>query len=248
MIKHLIIFLLCYTVPNYGKSISWSINNLPSLRLTDQTGVVESNNAIMVDPNATINRIRIEDIVLEEEYSFTNIFVTFQKQNFSSYVRVKIYDTFTDTEVFSFDFVEQDIYRLTNDQIALNRVYLVLELYGEDIELRSAGMGMVKRGIIQAEDLILNTTTLRVSQENLEITASLKESAKVSLLIYNRNGDICKSLILNKVLNRGTYTFYMDLQELLFDYLEDKRYYVWLRAENLRSSPVELIKSFYIIP
>ncbi|MGL5956083.1 MAG: hypothetical protein ACRC0X_05705 [Brevinema sp.] len=246
MIKYFIIFLLSCLAPVYGKTISWSINNSPSLMIVDKTGVIISNNAIMTDTNNITNRIRIEDIALDISYSFTNVFVRFQKQRISSFVRLKIFDTLTDTEVFSFDFVEQDIYRFTNDQIALNRVYLVLELYGEDIELRSAGMGTVQRDIIT--DLILNTSTLKASQENLEIIASLKESAKISLLIYDRKGNICKTLVLNQILNRGIYTFYMDPQEMSFDYLEDKRYYVWLRAENLRSTTVEFVKSFYIIP
>lgn len=231
---------------SYAQIVSWSVNNTPSLVLTDKVGVVTSNSAIMAAPNQQTNRIRIEDIVLLEEHSFTELFIRFEKKKFSSFVKINIYDAFTDTIVFSHDFDEQDILTFTNDQMPFTRVYIVAELHGNDIELRSIGMGMQAKKII--DDVVINKENIVASQDTLQVSITLNEAANVNLLLYDRKGNVCKKFLINKVLNTGTYQFVFDPQEVIFDYLGDKRYYVWLQATNLRSKPVEIIKTIKIVP
>lgn len=242
------VFLFSFLLisPSHSQVISWSVNNIPSLLLTDKIGVVFSNDAIMSIPSQPTNQIRIEDIILQKEHSFSKVFVRFKKQKIPSFVKIKIYDAFTDNMVYTHDFYEQDILNFTNEQLTFTRIYIVVELHGSDIELRSVGMGMEQKSII--DDIVLNKESFDVSTDNVHISFTLHEAAIINLLIYNRRGDVCKNFLVNKTLNPGTYHFSLDPSEFSFDYLGDKRYYVWLKATNLRSQPVELIKTIYIIP
>ncbi len=232
--------------PIHAEVLSWSINDEPSLRLTDMVGVKHSNNAIMVDSAYSTNSIRVEHIELLDGHGFERMFVRFQKKKFPSFIRVKIFDLFTDTELCRVDFHEQDFFDLSSKQHIVGSVYLVVELYGEDIELRNIGMEMIARDII--EELIINSDTIHATKDFLEISITLQEDANVSLLIYSRSGDVCKTFFINKILARGDYQFFLDPRELSFDYAGDKRYYVWLQAENLRSKPVEFVKKFNVVP
>ncbi len=233
-------------VPIHAEVLSWSINDEPSLKLTDMIGVVYSNNAIMSDSAYSTNLIRIEYIELLDGHHFGRMFVRFQKRKFPSFLRVKIFDLFTDTELCRADFHEQDFFDLSSRQHIVGSVYLVVELHGDDIELRRVGIEMIPRNII--EELFINSDTIHASSDFLEISTTLQEDAIVTLLIYNREGDVCKSFFINHVLSEGSYQFYLDPQDLSYDYAGDKRYYVWLYSENLRSKPVEFVKKFNIIP
>ncbi len=242
MIKLLILILMSSAA--HARTLSWSINNTPSLMLTDRAGVINSNNAVMADSSSPLNQIRIEDIALPQEYCFTEMFTGFEKKRYTSFVRVKILDSFTEQELASFDMPEQAIIKLSD--IPSSRIYMLVELHGDDIELRTAGVTMEKFDILNG--ITLNKDTIIASKDNLLISFTLNESAKLDLILYNRHGDICESFLAGKILDKGTYRFSMNPDKLSFDYLGDKRYYVWLRAENLRSKPVELIKPILIIP
>lgn len=248
LIFFLFISFFLFDTKNYSKVISWSFSNTPSLLLTDKIGVVESNMSFVADTNNTTNRIRIEDIVLDQEYRFVSLFTRFNKTHFSSFVKIKIYDVFTDNQLLEFDFYEPEIKSIGSMQIDTERVYLVAELNGNDIELRSVGMEMVKQDIITENNFTLSCNLLDAKKDNLEIRVVFTEAVEVTLLIYNKNGDICKEILMKKILDPGAYVFAMDPQELSFDYLSDKTYYVWLKAENLLSKPVEFIKNFQVIP
>ena len=235
-------------VKSYSKVLSWSFSKTPSLWLTDKQGVLESNMALVADTNSITNRIRIEDIVLDEEFQFSTLFTRFQKKHFSSFVKVKVYDALTDNQVLELDFYEQEVQSTSAIPTSIARVYLVVEFYGADIELRSVGMELLKQNNIAESEFMLNNTLLHAQKDNLEITTTFKEAVKVTLFVYNRQGNICKEILTKKVLDPGTYTFAVDPLDLSFEYLSDKRYYVWLKAENNQSKPVELIKTFQVIP
>ena len=235
-------------IKSYSKVVSWSFSKTPSLLLTDKQGVIESHSALIMDTNSTTNKIRIEDVVLDEEFQFSTVFTRFQKKRFSSFVKVKVFDVFTDTQLLELDFYEQEVRSIINTPINKERVYLVVELYGNDIELRSVGMEMIKQNSITDDNFILSSALLNAQKDNLEITTIFKEAVEVTLFVYNRQGDICKEILINKTLDPGTYKFTLDPLELSFDYLSDKTYYVWLKAENYQSKPVEFVKTFQVIP
>ena len=235
-------------VKTYSRVLSWSVSKSPSLWLTDQQGVIESNMALVADTNSITNRIRIEDIVLDEEFQFSTVFTRFQKKHFSSFVKVKVFDVLTDNKILELDFYEQEVQSASDIPSNIARVYLVVEFYGADIELRSVGMELLKQNNITENNFVLNSTLLDAQKDNLEITTIFKEATKVSLFVYNRQGDICKEILIKKVLNPGTYTFAVDPLDFTFEYLADKTYYVWLKVENNQSKPVELVKTFQVIP
>ena len=247
----IIIFLLVCSffidVKSYSKVVSWSFSKTPSLWLTDKQGVQESNMSLVMDTNSTTNRIRIEDIILDEESQFSTLFTRFQKKHFSSFVRVKVYDVLTDTQLLELDFYEQEVQSVSSIPVNIGRVYLVVEFYGADIELRSVGMEMIVQNNITENNFMLNSTLLNAQKDNLEITTTFKEAVEVTMFVYNRQGDICKEILIKKVLDPGTYTFAVDPLDLSFEYLADKIYYVWLRAENFQSKPVEFVKAFQVI-
>ena len=248
----IIIFLLVLNLfidtKSYSKVVSWSFSKPYSLLLTDKQGVTESNMSFIMDTNSTTNRIKIEDIVLDKESQFSTLFTRFQKKRFSSFVKVKVYDVFTDTKLLELDFYEQEVKSIIDVPINRERVYLVIELYGTDIELRSVGMEMIKQSCIEDDEFKLNSTLLNAQTDNLEITTTFKDAVEVTLFVYNKQGDICKEILIKKVLDPGTYKFALDPQDLAFDYFSDKTYYVWLKAENYQSDPVELVKTFQVIP
>ena len=244
----LLVLNLFIDVKIYSKVVSWSFSKPYSLLLTDTQGVMESNMSFIMDTNNTTNRIKIEDIVLDNEFQFSTLFTRFQKKRFSSFIKVKVYDVFTDNKLLELDFYEQEVKSIRNTQINKERVYLVIELYGNDIELRSVGMEMIKQSCIEEDEFKLNSTLLNAQTDNLEITTVFKEAVKVTMFVYNRQGDICKEILIKKVLDPGTYKFALDPKELSFDYFSDKTYYVWLKAENHQSNPVELVKTFQVIP
>ncbi len=248
IIIFLFVLSLFINVKSYSRVVSWSFAKTPSLWLTDKQGVIESNMALVADTNSTTNRIRVEDIILDKEFQFSTLFTRFQKKHFSSFVRVKVYDALTDNQILELDFYEQEVQSASTIPANIARVYLVVEFYGADIELRSVGMELIAQNNITEADFILNNTLLNAQKDNLEITTIFKEAVEVTLFVYNKQGDICKELLIKKILDPGTYTFALDPQELSFDYLSDKTYYVWLKAENLQSNPVELVKTFQVIP
>ncbi len=239
-------FLLLSAVNTHSKVLSWSFDNLPSLMLTDRAGVINSNNAVMSSGSAGIHQIRIEDIVLDSECSFADMFARFDKYRYTSFVRVKILDTFTDEELGSYDMFEQGSVDIS--EISASMIYMVVELHGEDIELRSAGVQMIEQRILSPNQLTINKDIIVANKDNLMVTVALNEAAKINLILYDRDGNISKDFASNKTLDKGTYRFYLDPSKLSFDYMGDKRYYVWLKADNLRSQPVEIIKKLLILP
>ena len=244
----LLVCSLFIDVNSYGKVVSWSFSKTPSLLLTDKQGVIESNMAFVMDTNSITNRIKIEDIVLDKEFQFSTVFTRFHKKRFSSFVKVKVYDVFTDNKLFELDFHEQEVKSINSTSFNKERVYLVIELHGSDIELRSVGMEMIEQTCMVENNFMLNSTLLHAQKDNLEITTIFKEAVEVTMFVYNRQGDICKEILMKKVLDPGTYTFALDPQELSFDYLSDKTYYVWLKAKNNKSDPIEFVKTFQVIP
>lgn len=239
---------LVLPIINYSQVLSWSFNHQPSLVLTDQEGLIVSNNALMVDPNTETNYIRIEDMVLTSEKIFEKAFVRFKKKSYTSYVKVRVYDVFTDRLIRELDFYETEMLALDQREIASKRIYFVVEPKGSDVELQSVGVVMKSSCIMSGKDLQLNLRTLQAKKDLLKVNVLLKEEAEISLMIYDKNGNIQERFLNNNILNPGVYEFYFDPETLDLNYLSDKVYYIWVKAENLRSPPIEYVKQFQVIP
>ena len=244
----LLITLFAVNNLSFAYVVSWRYKHESSLFLTDVRGLIESNYSMMPDPDTTTHYLRIEDVVAPEGNDFEQLFVGFTKIRFSSHIVVKIYDTFTDEQLAEITFYEKGLKSLGKYGALSDRVYLVVELYGKDVELRSVGFNINKSIILEEEEFRISDSRIYAKKDNLHISLSLSEEAEVSLYLYTGEGGLEERILSKEVLGVGDYEFQWDPLESDDIPTEGSPYYVWIRAINLRSSPVEYIREFYLIP
>jgi len=244
---YIFLYLISFINISYGQIFSWRFNNTPSLLLTDQIGLMESNNSLMIDKSRNKHMLRIEDIVTESGNYFSHFFVNFEKKRFTSYVIVKMYDTFSDELITEFKFYESGSSYLNNRGVKSDRIYLIAEVFGEDVELRVVGVEIQTSIIAYEDDIMISTNIIHQQKDTLDIDLDLQEEAAIFIYIYNENGDICTRIVDNNILNSGKYQFIWNPRSVYKQKMGDT-YYLWFKATNLRSQNIEYVKDFYMIP
>lgn len=244
------LYILLFVMINnigYAKVFSWRYNNIPSLLLTDKVGVIESNNALMMNTNDNKHMIRIEDIITQTGNYFSYIFVNFDKKYFTSFVTVKMYDTFTDELIAKFQFDESGSAFLDNKGAKSDRIYLVAEINGKDVELRVVGVEIYPSIIAEINDLSISSQKIYQQKDILNINLNLQEAAAIFLYIYNKEGDICSRITSDTILDAGEYKFVWNPRSIQ-NQMMGNSYYLWFKATNLRSKTIEYVREFYMIP
>lgn len=252
--KNIYFFLLIsifYLSPFNGlqavdKVFSWRYEGLPSLTLTEFVGIAFEKDGLAPDMDASQHFITIEDINIPEYSQILQLFVSFGKTNYTSFVVVKIFDTFTDRLLSEISFHEAGAVYLDGTDLYPNRVYFKIELFGQDIRLRSAGITTEPQTIIESQNLTLSSEIVYLSNDVLEIQAKLNQEAEVQLYVYDDTGSVNEKIVSRQVYPAGVYEFYWDANSLILD--SGKTFYIWFHASNLRSRPVEYIRNVLVIP
>ncbi|SFB67608.1 hypothetical protein SAMN02745150_00083 [Brevinema andersonii] len=229
-----------------GKVFAWRYEGLPSLTLTESVGVTFQKDGLAADIEASRHFITIEDINIPKYSQILQLFVSFDKTNYTSFVVVKFFDTFTDRLLSEISFNETGAVYLESTDLYPNRIYFKIELFGQDIRLRSAGITTEPRTIIEPQNLTLSSEIVYLSNNVLKIQAKLNQEAEVQLYIYDNAGSVSKKIVSGQVYPAGVYEFYWDTNSLILD--SGKTFYVWFHARNLRSKPVEYIRNVLVIP
>ncbi|MGL4563410.1 MAG: hypothetical protein ACRCVW_06110 [Brevinema sp.] len=248
-INILIIFFFSWIiVPStdyYAQVFSWHHRNKSSLAVISKQNVVHSNCAFMAtETNAFFVT---EDIEINSSKYIKKMSVRLTKKKMSSYVVVSLIDTYSDQEIVSKIFYENDTIVLDDMDTVSDRVYLKITIVGNDLEIRSAGVVFANRAIITPKQFIVSPTNLIMERDLLTINFSLTEEAEVYLYIYDKQGTLVTKLSDGRVFAIGDYHYEWD-PAIVPPPDSGQYYYLWAKFENLRSAPVELIKHIYMIP
>lgn len=228
------------------KVFSWRYEGLPSLKLTESVGVVLEKDGLAPDIDASQHFITIEDIKIPEYFQILQLFVSFSKINYTSFIVVKIFDTFTDRLLSEISFHETGAVYLDGTDLYPNRVYFKIELFGQDIRLRSGGITTEPQTIIEPQNLTLSSEVIYLSNDVLKIQAKLNQEAEMELYVFDDAGSVSEKIVSGQVYPAGVYEFYWDANSLILD--SGKSFYIWFHVRNLRSKPVEYVRNVLVIP
>lgn len=248
--KTIFIFSLLYFINlvtlNYGQMSFWHINNPYALKLIALENVVESNNALM-NLNGETGFFITEDILVNNPKIINQIFIRFTKKFFSSYVQITLFDSYTGEKIQSCQFYENKVIDFHNASVIRNRIYIKVELFGSDIEIRSVGVILQNQEIANPNGFQVFPQILNADQNNLSISLILEQEARLILYIYDHKGTIVRKIVDGQILSSGKYLYQWDPLTVPLNQ-SAQYYYIWAKLENLRSDPVEFSKSIYIIP
>lgn len=233
-------------LPAADKVFSWRYEGLPSLKLTESVGLILEKDGLATDREALQHFITIEDIKIPEYSQILQLFVSFGKANYTSFIVVKIFDTFTDRLLSEISFHETGAVYLDDTDLYPNRVYFKIELFGSDIRLRSAGITTEPQTIIEPQNLTLSSEVVYRSNDVLKIQAKLDQEAEMELYVFDHAGSVSEKIVSGQVYPAGFYEFYWDASSLILD--SGKPFYIWFRVRNLRSMPVEYVRNVLVIP
>ncbi|MGL4366757.1 MAG: hypothetical protein ACRCTQ_00520 [Brevinemataceae bacterium] len=239
--------VLVFPVQIASLTTAWRYNTLPSLLLRETVGMVESNGSLMQDSSVEKGFLKTEDFVVDTQMRFSKLFMYFNKRKYSSYALVKIYDQFTDRLIAECIFTESDVRNITYPSYSYSRAYLTVEIYGDDIELFSAGVETEPVKIIFEKDFILNVPKNSEESNMLLLEFLLQEAAAVSLYIYDQNGNVCTKILDKKTLDAGLFRFQWNPAWKSGD-ITGKNYYIRLYASNFQLTPSEYVKDVYLMP
>lgn len=228
------------------KVFSWHYDGLPSLKLTESVGVSFEKDGLVPDTEAAQHFITIEDIKIPEYSQILQLFVSFGKENYTSFIVVKIFDTFTDRLLSEMSFYETGAVYLDGTDLYPNRVYFKIELFGQDIKLRTAGITTEPQTIIEPQNFTLSSDVFYRSNDVLTIQAKLDQEAEMDLYVFDDTGSVSEKIVSGQVYPAGVYEFYWDARSLVLD--SGKPFYIWFHVRNLRSQPVEYVRNVLVIP
>ncbi|MGL5254874.1 MAG: hypothetical protein ACRC9L_07785 [Brevinema sp.] len=247
MIKYCMIFMtliVSFPMLNHTYIKSWRVGAEPSLMLTDTNNLDIKNGAFVAkDTNAYLY---IEEISISNRHQPREIFASFTKAAYSSHIVVKVMDAFTDHEISKF--IMEESGSLSWDTVLTSdRVYLIVEIFGADLELRSVGMVIEPIILVEPTGLFLDKRDVRAGEDALTITATLQQDAYLTLSIFDSKGNLIFRPAFEHPLAKGSY-FFSWMAEYSSEVKSGETYYVHLKTKHPYAEPVELVQEFSFIP
>ncbi|MGL4394515.1 MAG: hypothetical protein ACRCS8_04750 [Brevinema sp.] len=241
----LLFSVLLISVDLHSQVFSWHHKNLSSLKVLSKTDIVQSNCSFMATSDGAM--FITEDTVLQDTQTFNKIFARFTKTLLSSHVIVSLINSYTDQEIQSWTFYENGSFSMDELPLLSDRIYFKITIFGEDLQLRTAGLTLKESSIASEKDLKVSNPSLHTDTDFLTLDLALKQEAKVYLYVYDKSGSIVQKISDGQILNKGSYQYHWDPAiSLGFD--SGEYYYIWTKLENLRSETVEFTKNIYVMP
>lgn len=246
MFKPVIFFLLFTALPLYGqtKIQAWRLGAQPSLMLTDKKSLTETNGAL--SPTQDDAYLYIEEMVIPRLHTPLSIFASFTKDRYTSHIIIQVMDAFTDAELFQLRMDEPG--SVPWDKLPpADRVYFIVRPAGSDIQLRVVGMASQIIPLAEDSSFVISPQALYVEKDTLSVKVSLVQDASLTLFIYDSSGNITARLADKVILPAGNYEYFWDPSPYLGQ-LSGEDFQVWMQATHPTANPVEITRTFRLIP
>ncbi|MGL5722740.1 MAG: hypothetical protein ACRCY4_10110 [Brevinema sp.] len=247
MIRKMFFFLvMVFSFPMMVQAYvkAWRVGIEPSLMLTDTHNIVMTNGGF--SPSDTNAYLYIEEIVISNRYQPFEIFASFTKTAYSSHLVVRIMDAFTDQEL-SRMIIEEPGSVSWDTVLVSDRIYLIVELHGSDLQLRTVGVVVEPIILVEPGGLFLDKTAVRAGEDSLGITTTLQQDAKLTLSIFDGKGNLVFRPAFEHTLAKGSYYFSWTAN-VSSNVSSGETYYVHLKTQHPYAEPVELVQEFSFIP
>lgn len=242
-----ILFLLFFTaLPLYGqtKIQAWRLGASPSLMLTDKKSLAETNGALF--PTREDAYLYIEEMVIPRLHTPLSIFASFTKNRYTSHIIIQVMDAFTDTELFQLRMDEPG--SVPWDKLPpADRVYFIVRPVGSDIQLRAVGMSSEIISLVEESRFMVSPQILYADKDTLSVRVDLVQDASLTLFVYDSQGNITARLADKAILPAGSYEYLWDPSPYLGQ-LNGEDFQVWMQAAHPTATPVEITRTFRLIP